>query len=106
MLDFILINGQYPDFESGEMKKANVGVSDGKISYIGDEVPESRKTVDISGCVISPGFIDIHMLEENFKDEGEHYVIAQMMLEMGVTTAVGGNCGIQKQDLSYFKEWY
>ena len=104
MLDFILINGQYPDFESGEMKKANVGVSDGKISYIGDEVPESRKTVDISGCVISPGFIDIHMHEENFKDEGEHYVIAQMMLEMGVTTAVGGNCGIQKQDLSYFKE--
>ncbi|WP_282750250.1 amidohydrolase family protein, partial [Emergencia timonensis] len=35
---------------------------------------------------------------------GEHYVIAQMMLEMGVTTAVGGNCGMQNQNLSYFKE--
>ena len=53
---------------------------------------------------MSPGFIDIHMHEEHFREEGEHYVISQMMLEMGVTTAVGGNCGMQNQDLSYFKE--
>lgn len=104
MLDLLLINGQYPDFDSGEMKSANIGVADGKIAYIGGETPEAAKTIDVSGCVVSPGFIDIHMHEENFKDEGESYVIAQMMLEMGVTTAVGGNCGIQKQDLSYFKE--
>ena len=44
------------------------------------------------------------MHEEHFAEEGEHYVIAQMMLEMGVTTAVGGNCGMQNQNLSYFKE--
>ena len=103
MMDLLLINGQYPDFQSGEMKYANVGVQDGKITYIGSETPEAVKTIDVAGCVVSPGFIDIHMHEENFKEEGEHYVIAQMMLEMGVTTAVGGNCGIQKQDLSEFK---
>ncbi len=104
MLDLLLINGRYPDFDAGEIQSANIGVADGKIAYIGDETPEAAKTIDVSGCVVSPGFIDIHMHEENFKDEGESYVIAQMMLEMGVTTAVGGNCGIQKQDLSYFKK--
>lgn len=104
MLDLLLKNGQYPDFEAGVMKSANVGVKDGKIAYIGGETPQAAETADVSGCVVSPGFIDIHMHEENFRDEGERYVIAQMMLEMGVTTAVGGNCGIQKQDLSYFKE--
>lgn len=104
MLDLLLINGQYPDFDSGEMKSANIGAADGKIAYIGGETPEAAKILDVSGCVVSPGFIYIHMHEENFKDEGESYVIAQMMLEMGVTTAVGGNCGIQKQDLSYFKK--
>ncbi len=104
MLDLLLKNGQYPDFEAGVMKSANLGVKDGKIAYIGGETPQAAETADVSGCVVSPGFIDIHMHEENFRDEGEKYVIAQMMLEMGVTTAVGGNCGIQKQDLSYFKE--
>lgn len=104
MLDLLLKNGQYPDFEAGEMKHANIGVEGGRITYIGGETPEAAETLDVSGCVVSPGFIDIHMHEENFKDEGESYVIAQLMLEMGVTTAVGGNCGIQKQDLSYFKE--
>lgn len=80
MMDLLLINGQYPDFQSGEMKYANVGVQDGKITYIGSETPEAVKTIDVAGCVVSPGFIDIHMHEENFKEEGEHYVIAQMML--------------------------
>ncbi len=104
MLDLLLTGGQYPDFDAGEMKAGNIGIKDGKIAYIGSEKPEAAESVDVSGCIVSPGFIDIHMHEENFKDEGEQYVIAQMMLEMGVTTAVGGNCGIQKQKLSYFKD--
>ena len=104
MLDLLLKNGQYPDFATGEMKKGNVGIQDGKIAYIGEEEPEAAKVMDVCGNVISPGFIDIHMHEENFVQEGEEYVIAQMMLEMGATTVCGGNCGIQKQPLKTFKE--
>ena len=37
---------------------------------------------------------------KDFVHEGKQFVIANMMLEMGVTTAVGGNCGVQKQPLS------
>lgn len=104
MLDLLIENGRYPDFESGIIKNGNIGVTDGKISYIGEETPAAGKVIDAAGSVISPGFIDIHMHEENFAEEGENYVISQMMLEMGVTTAVGGNCGMQNQDLAYFKD--
>ena len=91
MMDLLLVNGQYPDYEKGEMVRGNIGIEGGKIVYIGDETPETAKTVDVDGHVISPGFIDIHMHEEKFQSEGDKYVIAQMMLEMSVTTAVGGN---------------
>ena len=104
MLDLLFINGKYPDYVNGEMPVGNIGIKDGKISYIGTDEPEAEKVIDVCGNVISPGFIDIHMHEEHFATEGEEYIIAQMMLEMGVTTAVGGNCGLQNQDLSYFKD--
>lgn len=102
--DLLIKNGSYPDFAAGEIKKGNIGISGGKITYIGDGEPDAGETLDAAGMVVSPGFIDIHMHEEDFKAEGEKYIIAEMMLGMGVTTAVGGNCGIQHQDLSYFKD--
>ena len=104
MLDLLIKNGKYPDFKEEQMKRGNIGIFDGKITYIGSELPEAKEVIDCEGKVVSPGFIDIHMHEENFAEEGEEYVIAQMMLEMGVTTAVGGNCGMQNQDLAYFKQ--
>lgn len=104
MLDILFTGGRYPDFTVGELKKGNIGVTDGKISYIGEERPEAKEVIDASDYIVSPGFIDIHMHEEDFVQEGEEYCIAQMMLEMGVTTAIGGNCGLQKQSLAYFKE--
>ncbi len=67
-------------------------------------MPQSRESLDAEGMVVSPGFIDIHMHEEDFLLEGEKYVIAEMMLKMGVTTAVGGNCGIQRQKVEKFRE--
>ena len=103
MLDALIINGEYPDFETGLMKRANIGIREGQIDYIGSGEPEAKEVYDAEGCIVSPGFIDIHMHEEHFKTEGRKYVVAKMMLNMGVTTAVGGNCGMENQDLSYFK---
>lgn len=103
-LDYLIINGSYPDFEKNQLVKSNIGVRNGKITYLGSDLPKAAEIIDAEGKVVSPGFVDIHMHEEDFAGEGHNFVIAQMMLEMGVTTAVGGNCGIQHQRLKYFKD--
>ena len=103
MLDILITGGQIPDFDKGQMRQANVGISGNKIAYVGEEEPSARETVDAAGLVVSPGFIDIHMHEENFA-EAKRYIIADRMLRMGVTTAVGGNCGIQFQTMKEFRD--
>ncbi|MCI8609421.1 MAG: amidohydrolase family protein [Firmicutes bacterium] len=86
------------------MEQSNIAVKDGKITYIGEEQPAAKEVLDVKGDIVSPGFIDIHMHEEDFLGEGKEYVIANMMLQMGVTTAVGGNCGVQHQPISTFRQ--
>lgn len=103
MFDIAFINGICPDFTAGEMRKLNVAIKDGKIAYVGEDVPEATKVIDATGRVVSPGFMDIHMHEENLGLDGERYIISNHMLEMGVTTAVGGNCGNLRQSIKEFK---
>jgi len=106
MLDLLIINGSCPDYEAGEMKQTNIGLKSGKIAWMGaegEELPEAAEVIDAAGKVVSPGFIDIHMHEEKFLKEGKKYSIGEMMLDMGVTTVVGGNCGEQYQSLAEFK---
>ena len=104
MLDILVTNGRYPDYEKNQFIGGNIGVREGKITYIGTETPDAAKVIDASGRVVSPGFIDIHMHEENFADEGKEYIISKMMLKQGVTTCVGGNCGVLYQTLREFKD--
>ena len=104
MLDILITAGKYPDYEKNQLIEANIGIRDGKIVCIGNETPEAAKVIDAKDKVVSPGFIDIHMHEENFAGEGKEYVISKMMLRQGVTTCVGGNCGVQYQTLKEFKD--
>lgn len=103
MYDYLLQNGLCPDYDSGEMRISNVAIAGGKIAYVGKEAPPAKVHLDCSGKVISPGFIDIHMHEDNFVRQGKCFETAVRMLEMGVTTGVGGNCGSLYQPVSEFK---
>ena len=103
MLDILIKNGSYPVYDENVLVKGNIGIEFGKIAYIGDEEPEAAKVIDAAGRVVSPGFIDIHMHEENFS-EGKEYCIANMMLKQGVTLAVGGNCGVMNQTVREFRD--
>ena len=104
MYDILIKGGMYPDFEANRMVKGNVAVAGGKIVALGEVDGEAKKVIDASGRVVSPGFIDIHMHEESFINEGKEYVISEMMLQMGVTTCMGGNCGSARQSLQMFKD--
>ncbi len=104
MFDILIKNGTYPDYEHNRLTAGNIAIKDGKIAYIGGDSPEAETTIDAAGRVVSPGFIDIHMHEENFAGEGKDFVISKMMARQGVTTCVGGNCGVMYQTVKEFKE--
>jgi len=78
--------------------KLNLLIEDGKILWAGTAMPEADRTIDATGKIVAPGFIDIHMHEDPVRDGHITPDIFPMMLSMGVTTAVGGNCGINVYD--------
>lgn len=102
MLDYLFTGGQVLDFESNELRFIHLGIQDGKIRYLGEEKPAAKKVLELEGKIISPGFVDIHMHEEELAVTGGDYDIALAMLSMGVTTAVGGNCGNNRQSIKEF----
>ena len=73
--------------------RLNLLIEDGKIAWAGTEMPSADKSIDATGKIVAPGFIDIHMHEDPVKDGKIQPCIFHMMLRQGVTTAVGGNCG-------------
>ena len=71
----------------------NILLENGKVSWIGTKQPEADQTIDATGKIVTPGFIDIHMHEDPVENGRIRQCIFPMMLRQGVTTAVGGNCG-------------
>jgi N-acyl-D-amino-acid deacylase len=78
--------------------KLNLLIEDGKIAWAGTGMPEADRMIDATGKIVAPGFIDIHMHEDPVADGKIQPCIFPMMLRQGVTTAVGGNCGINVYD--------
>ena len=71
----------------------NLLLENGRILWIGTGMPEAEETIDATGRIVVPGFIDIHMHEDPVENGKIQQCIFPMMLRQGVTTAVGGNCG-------------
>lgn len=103
MYDLIIQGGCYPDFRRKQILRGDIAVQDGRITAVGSVTGPAKRVIQAEGRVVSPGFLDIHMHEENFQKEGEHFEISERMLKMGVTTCVGGNCGTQHQSVSQFR---
>lgn len=94
MKDLKIVNAKFPDFESNEWVNADILIHDGKMEKIGDVSEECKKVIDASGKIVSPGFVDIHAHEDEFKGNREDdFFTAQRGLLMGVTTEIVGNCG-------------
>lgn len=77
----------------------NLILEDGKVSAVTEDLPEADVKIDATGKIVCPGFIDIHMHEDPVGPDGkivlaEDTAIFNCMLRMGVTTAIGGNCGL------------
>ena len=82
----------------------NLLIEDGKVIWVGTGTPDADETIDATGKIVTPGFIDIHMHEDPVVDGKIAPDIFNSMLRMGVTTAAGGNCGINVYDpVEYLK---
>ena len=46
MLDILIVSGKYPDYESGTLVEANIGITGEKITYVGKERPEAKEVID------------------------------------------------------------
>ena len=88
--DLKIVGGSIVDGTGRERFRGDIGVRDGRIVAIGEISGKSEQTVDASGLIVAPGFVDIHT----------HYdaqIMWDRMLSIspwhGVTTVVMGNCG-------------
>ena len=74
--------------------------SNGKIIGIGKQLNFSaERTIDASGLIVAPGFIDVHthLEEDEAKDP-----MAQSFIYDGVTTCITGNCGLSNTDIGKY----
>lgn len=107
MYDIKIINAKFPDYDTNEFKINDICIKNGKIDYIGTTSVGAKLEINGEGYITSPGFVDIHMHEEEFDKYQalEKFYIGERMLKMGVTTALGGNCGINNQSPSAFVDY-
>jgi len=100
--DILITGGAVIDGSGQPGFDADIGIRDDVIVYIGNKRKTTgTKTIDASGLVIAPGFIDIHTHCDRGilgQPDNKNYIL------QGVTTVIGGNCGGSPLDIKDFFE--
>lgn len=94
--DLVITNGRVMDPETGLDAIRNVAIRDGRIVAVTEEAVTAAETIDASGLVVAPGFIDTHF----------HWTRPlgyKFALRDGVTTAMDLEAGVYGPRIS---EWY
>jgi len=96
-VDLIIRGGTVIDGTRAPRFDADVAIDGGRIVAIGDAGSlRARETMDAAGRIVAPGFIDSHTHDDQA-------VLGQpdmsFKVSQGVTTVIGGNCGISAAPL-------
>ncbi len=91
MHDLIIRNGQLADGSGAPLRQADVAIRDGRIVEVGQVSGTAREQIDARGCIVTPGFVDVHTHYDGQATWDAHL---QPSSWHGVTTAVMGNCGV------------
>ncbi|MFN8032728.1 MAG: amidohydrolase family protein [Mycobacterium sp.] len=98
MYDLTITGGTVVDGTGDKPFKADIGIKDGKIVEVrrrdGDDADiqgESAQTIDATGRIVTPGFVDIHT---HYDGQVSWDGLLEPSSMHGVTTVVSGNCGV------------
>lgn len=91
MLDLVIKGATVVDGSGAAGVVQDVGIEGDRIVAINPNIKaESAETLDVTGLVLSPGFIDVHSHDDFhvlIEPEVRHNIL------QGITTAIVGNCG-------------
>ena len=94
-VDLLIRNGRVLDGSGSAARITDIAVSGDRIVYIGDARARGlvgRRTIDATGLIVAPGFIDPHThTAEDFSDSSGRANVGYLM--QGVTTVLTGNDG-------------
>lgn len=110
--DTLIKNGTVYDGTLSEPYMADVGVKGDRVTAIGSIKGSARTIINAEGCIVTPGFIDVHThCDLTFKRTGAKRYLAYLIpswkgnynyIYQGVTTVITGNCGYGYTDAN---EW-
>lgn len=92
--DVVIRNGHVMDPASGLDAIRDIGIRNGKVAAISTHPLHGRSSIDATGLVVAPGFIDLH----SHGQDPENYSIKAMD---GVTTALEMEVGVWP-----VRDWY
>ncbi len=90
--DLLIKNATIIDGSGQDAFPGDIGIQEDRITAMGNlDSAEGQKTIDATGKTVTPGFIDPH-------SHGDMTILvwplAEAYVMQGVTTIIGGNCGI------------
>jgi len=97
MATMLIKNGRVVDGSGEPGYYGSLLIEDAKIKAVfknGEILPQTDSIINANGLVIAPGFIDMHSHADWVLPSENHPHILKCLLEQGITTVVGGNCGI------------
>jgi len=94
LYDIVLNGGRVIDPETKLDAIRNVGIINNRIAQISSEPLGGKETINVTGLVVAPGFIDMHV-------HGRSNVEQEYQLHDGITTALELEWGIE-----HLGQWY
>jgi len=92
--DVVITGGRVIDPETKLDAIRNIGIIGGRVSQITAESLKGKETINATGLVVAPGFIDLHI-------HGRSNTEQEYQAHDGITTALELEWGV-----AYLKEWY
>jgi N-acyl-D-amino-acid deacylase len=89
--DIVIRGGVVHDGLGGAPREADVAVKDGRIAEVGKIAASGAEEIDARDRIVTPGFIDIHT---HYDGQATWEPRMQPSSWHGVTTVIGGNCGV------------